>query len=65
MMHIIESEEVAKTLTTLAPLTTLSRKDAHYTYYRQRAIGHPAAALDLDGGGGEHLAKGSNRRERE
>ena len=33
MMHIIESEEVAKTLTTLAPLTTLSRNDAHYTCY--------------------------------
>ena len=32
-MHIIESEEVPKTMTTLAPLTTLSRNDAHYTCY--------------------------------
>ena len=29
MMHIIESEEVAKTLASLAPLTRLSRNDAH------------------------------------
>ena len=30
-MHIIESEEVDKTLTTLAPLTNLPRDDAYYS----------------------------------
>ena len=33
MMHIIESEEVAKTLASLAPLTRLSRNDAHNSTY--------------------------------
>ena len=41
-MHIIESGEVVKPLATLATLTNLPRKDAHYTCYEVTPYGeHP------------------------